>query len=158
MIRYRKHLAIALVAAALCAPAGCARQTMETPAGFVALEPAGWLYADRAVSPDGVYVGVRASVPAEGGDLSFWNAAIRNHLTGARGYAPAGEADLASADGVAGRRMDFTVTADQRELAYTLGVWVHGDRVTVAEAGGPKAACEAARARIDAALASVTVK
>lgn len=148
-------LAVAAAAAALGA-CGCA--SFKVPEGYVKLSDPGYLYQTEAVSADGVYLGLRKPQSSEDGNLDFWAKAIKNQMTGVRGYIFASEADLQSADGTPGKRMDFTANLGGRELGYAVAVWVLGKRVFVAEAGGPKDKFDADRAKIEAALKTVRLK
>jgi hypothetical protein len=137
--------------------AGCRGPHLAAPETYLRLEKPGYLYADRVVSADGVSIAVRRPEPARDGTLDFWAKAVGNKLTSG-GYLPAGEADQVSADGLKGRRMDFSYTAGSNEFAYTVIVWVDGGNVFVAEAGGPKAAFDADRPKIEASLASINLR
>lgn len=154
MIRYAL---VAAVLAATLATTGCQASRLTLPENYLRLESPGYPYADRAVSADGVYLAVRKSQPAQGGNLEFWTKAVRNELAG-QGYLLTGERKVASADDVSGSQMDFTYTNEGREFGYTVAVWVDADRVIVAEAGGPKTAFDADRPRLDAALAAVKLR
>ncbi len=136
---------------------GC-RPGFEPPEGFVKLDRPGYLYSDRAVSADGVYLGRRISQDAAGGNLDFWSKAIGNELTNNRGYALESESQLNSADSVPGRRLDFVVRQNNADMAYRLAVWVHDDRVTVVEAGGPREALQSVEPQIEQFMREVLVK
>jgi len=148
-------VAAALVAATLLA--GCREPQLTLPQNYLRLESPGDLYADRSLSADAVYLAVRRRQPAQGGSLEFWARAVRNELVG-QGYVLGAETTIASADDVPGVRLDFSHTAGGRAMGYSAAVYVHADRVTVAEAGGPKAAFDADRERLQAALASVKLR
>ena len=152
----KRHAMCALLSAVLVAT-GCGPR-MELPQGYVRLENPGYLWTDRAVSADGVYLAARKAESAEKGDLDFWAAAVRNELTQARGYTLDAEAPITGADGTVGRRMDFTATVEQATLGYVVAVWVRADRVVVAEAGGPKDRLDADRPAIEEALATVPLR
>jgi len=154
MARYA--LLVALAATVLAA--GCIEPRLKAPETFIRLDEPGYWYADKVVSADGVYIGVRPARAAEGGNLDFWTAAARNQLTGGMGYTLDNEGDVTSADGTKGRRMDFTVTLENTSLGYAVALWVLDDRITLAEAGGPKEKFDADRAAIEAAFESIRLK
>jgi hypothetical protein len=147
-----------LVLAAVSVAAGCRPTRLELPESYVRLAEPGYAHTDRVVSADGVYIGLRRGQRSEDGSLDFWAKAIRNQLAGGKGYVLTGESAITSADGVAGKRLDFTCPINDREFAYTLAVWVHGGQVIVAEAGGPKEAFEADAAKIAGSLSSLKIK
>lgn len=149
---------LAMIVAGVVLAAGCVPGRMDVPENYVRLKEPGFLYADRAVSADGVHVAVRKPQAAQDGNLDFWARAVRNQLAVSRGYILVSEGEVSSADAVAGKRMDFTVTIENKSLSYIVAVWVQGDKVTVAEAGGPSEKVDAERACIEQILKSVNVK
>ena len=153
----KQFLAITAAVALLVPATGCVPQ-METPDGYVRLQNPAWTYARKFVSADGVYVGVRKSQSAEGGSLDFWATAVRNELVQSKGYTLVKTAEITNADGTAGRCMDFAASIEGRRLGYVVALWVDGDKVIVAEAGGPKQKFDADRKLIDAALSGITLK
>jgi len=157
MTRYTLSAALAAVAVTVLAT-GCVAPKLDAPDNFIRLSEPGCWYAGRVVSADGVYIAVRPSRPAEGGNLDFWTTAVRNQLTGGMGYTLEGEGDVTSAGGTKGRRMDFTVALENTSLDYAVALWVLDDRITIAEAGGPKESFDADRAGIEAAFESVRLK
>ena len=157
MTRYTLFAGLAAAAVAVLA-AGCVEPRLTAPDNYIRLSEPGYWHADKVVSADGVYIGVRPSRPAEGGNLDFWTTAVRNQLTGGMGYTLADEGDVTSADGTKGRRMDFSVTLENTSLGYAVALWVLDDRITIAESGGPKDKFDADRAGIEAAFESVRLK
>ena len=153
----KRFVVITVIVASLVAAAGCELQ-MTTPDGYVRLQNPAWVYGRKFVSAHGVYVAVRNPLPAEGGSLDFWATAVRNELIRSKGYTLAKTAEITNADGTAGRCMDFTANIEGRRLGYAVALWVDGDKVIVAEAGGPKQEFDADRGAINAALGSVTLR
>lgn len=155
MTRYALVVAVMIVSAGTLS--GCREPQLTMPESYLRLESPGDLYADRALSADAVYLALRKEQPAQGGNLEFWFRAVRNELVG-QGYVLGAETKIASTDDVPGVRLDFSHAAGGRAMGYSAAVWVHADRVTVAEAGGPKAAFDADHDRLHTALTSVKLR
>ena len=147
-----------VLAAGLAVAVGCVPSGLTTPADYVRLSSPPHPYCYKAVSAEGVSLAMRQEDNPEGGTAEFWAAAVKNQLAGARGYTPAGESAVTSADGAAGKRLDFTVNLEGRDMAYLVAVWVEGKQIVIVEAGGPKEKFEADRGKIEAALKTVRVK
>lgn len=147
-----------VLVAGLAVAGGCVPSALTTPADYVRLAKPPYPYYYKAVSAEGVSLAMRQEDNPEGGTVEFWAAALKNQLVGARGYTLRGESAAASADGVAGKRMDFTANLQGRDMAYLVAVWVEGKAIIIVEAGGPKEKFAADRAKIEAALKTVRVK
>ena len=91
---------------------------------------------DRAVSADGVAVGLRTVENPKDGTLAFWSQAIEGEMTGARGYKLEKAEDIAAAGGAPGRLLTFTAQRSGADFTYLLAVYVSGRQVLIAEAGG----------------------
>lgn len=114
---------------------GCLRN-MDVPQDFVSVDrddlgP----YDVRAVSADGVVVGLRHESNSNGGTLAFWSEAAANEMKN-QGYKFVKAEEVTSASGQAGKLVEFT--ADQRGMGFTylLAVYVNPREVLLAEAGG----------------------
>ena len=130
------RLAAIAAALALGALAGCS-PGIQWPPGFVEVgkENLG-PYAQRAVSADGVVVALRTEPNPKNAAADFWATAIRDELVSRRGYALAKEEPLTSADGAPGRLLTFTAQRSGVEFTYLTAVYVRGQQVLLAEAGG----------------------
>ena len=97
-----------IVAAALLA--GCASFTLETPPGMIELKEQG-TYAYRAMTPDGVVLGIRVVDDAQKTDVAFWVEAVTLHMKELSGYALLTTADVSTADAPRARRPVASATA-----------------------------------------------
>jgi hypothetical protein len=141
-----------------CAVAGCGRPfDVRTPSGFVELsdQPDAWAY--RAVSSEGVVMGVRV-VSGERGDLGFWTRAVTLQITRANGYLLTGTTEVASEDGTRGTELAFRQVDGDRAYAYRVRLFVAGERLFVAEAGGPDALMTEKAQALDRSLASLRLR
>ena len=130
--------------------AGC--HTIETPVNFVQVER-GDLggYHVRAMSADGVVVGLRTQDNPKRGTLEFWSAAMQNELTG-RGYRLVKAEDIRGASGQLGRLMEFATDQRGTGFTYLLATYVTDSTVLLAEAGGKTEAVDKYRPRIRQSL------
>ena len=143
-----------LLVASAFIPACTAR--MELPANFVRLEASDrGPYDVRGVSADGVVVALRHYPNPKGGSLEFWAEAVRNELTGGRGYSLEDTEEVKSASGVHGRMMTFAARRRGAAGEYITAVFVTRSKVLVAEAGGKKEALEPRLAEVRKSLLSV---
>jgi hypothetical protein len=147
-----------MLVAGLAVAAGCVPSGLTTPADYVRLATPPYPYVYKAVSAEGVSLAMRQEENPEGGTAEFWAAALKNQLVGARGYTLSGESAVTSADGVTGKRLDFTANLQGSDMAYLVAVWVVGKQIIIVEAGGPKEKFEADRAKIETALKTVRAK
>jgi len=153
-----RTIALAAVLAAVSfSGAGCGK-AFEAPDGYVMLPSPSYYYRAEAVSADGVYLGLREARASEEGDLAFWTKAVRNEVEQGRGYVFVSEAETRSADGTAGKRMEFTANLQGREFGYLVALWVTGKEVHVAEAGGAKEKFDVDRGKLEKALGTVRLK
>jgi D-tyrosyl-tRNA(Tyr) deacylase len=119
-------------------------RVMDTPQGFVIVKhhlqfpllPTGDGVQFAAVAASGSRLQVQEHCNAEGGSLEFWGAAVERELSEGRGYQLLGTQPLACASGLAGRELVFRSGADPATVHYLVAVFVDGDRLLVAEAGG----------------------
>lgn len=148
---YRAILLMSVVVAA--GLAGCVHD-FEGPAGFVEAD-AGFQFVKRVVSADGLVIGLRTEDNPEDGTLTFWTIAIRNELADGRGYELLDEEAVVADNGEPGTLMDFAAKQGLAEMRYMTAVYVVGDKVLVAEAGGKADAFAAQEGAIRDSLLSV---
>jgi len=121
---------------ALSATGFCGCQAMETPPGYVRLDPVmGYDY--RAVSADGAVISVRTVENPRDATLAFWNKAITNELVEARSYKLDAKQDVRSDRGTPGTAMLLRTQVEGIEYLYLLTVFVKSQHVIVFEATGP---------------------
>jgi hypothetical protein len=145
---------VALFALALALSA-CARHfDIQTPSGMIELSRTSD-YSYRAMTPDGVVVGVR--VIPEGGkaDLAFWTQAVALRMKELSGYAVA---DTASLDGVKGKELRFGHDESGKPYSYIVRIFVEGGRLFVVEAGGMKDEMERSKQTVEWTLATLKLK
>ena len=137
--------AVALASCVTPAPA------MQRPAGFALFE--GERY--RAVSPEGVTVGVRLVANDPQQDLAFWAEALKVHLLKA-GYrllaeerfkAPLGEGSL----------LEWVAPVAGQDWVYLTALAIHGSDIALVEAAGPFRHYREHRGALLAILATLNV-
>ncbi|RMG14549.1 MAG: hypothetical protein D6731_10120 [Planctomycetota bacterium] len=151
--------------AALFALTGCTGFVIDPPEDFVVLEePDGGPFALRASSADGVVLGVRELPGAENASLTFWARAVAGRLETARGYRRTGEEAVRAESGEEGRLLAFSRSEGGEEFTYWAAVFpappaapLGAPRLYLVEAGGPKAAFEAARPALKRSLRSLRI-
>jgi hypothetical protein len=135
----RTFAALALVLS-LTGLTGCAPSyTFPLPERFVVLEDDGSTttgYVQRATTPDGVVVGLRALEHRVEGTLAFWSEAVVRQLRDHRGYAVLGEEEIQAATGQPGRLVRLGRDLDGHAYRYTIAVFVTDDHIWIADAGG----------------------
>ena len=131
----RKHLMILVAVGAACLAGGCGH-AIDTPDGFVTVDQVGE-FDTRAVSADGVVIGLRIQDNPEDGTLEFWSTAIQNEITDRRGYELIDTEAVTNEAGTPGTLMTFDAKRETLEMAYMLAVFVDKGDVVIAEAGGP---------------------
>ena len=133
---------------------GC-MHTMNLPPNFVPVNKADMGdYAVRGVSVDGVVVALRSETNPERGTLDFWSQAITNQMTVSQGYKLDSSDDVASASGAPGRLLTFSTEKQGTAFAYLLAVFVQGNDILLAEAGGKADAVQPRLADIRKSLLS----
>jgi hypothetical protein len=148
--------ALALPLAFAAQAAGCKPFAIKTPPGMIELEDQ-TDYAYRAMTPDGVVLGIRV-VKGGKADVAFWTQAVTLHMKELSGYALLGTTDVTSADGSAGKELRFGHDESGKPYAYIVRVFVQGEKLFVVEAGGTKDEVEHARPTLDAALSTLRLK
>jgi hypothetical protein len=147
-----RKIAVAVMLLAVMGWAGCMLHSMDLPPDFVSVDK-GYLgpYVVRAVAADGVMVALRVEPNPERGTLAFWTEAITNQMAG-QGYKAAKCEDVTAATGEAGRLLTFSVQKQGVAFSYILAVFVKGNDILIAEAGGKAATVEPKLAEIKKAL------
>jgi hypothetical protein len=144
---------IALCSAAL---AGCAAHTLTMPPNFVPFDkPGAQGYYARAVSADGVVVALRSQPNPKGATLDFWSEAARNELVEGRGYRFEAAHPVKSEGGATGSILAFTTETQGVKFTYWLALFVQGDLILIAEAGGKTEALVAKADQIQKAFLTV---
>lgn len=152
-MRWKALVTVLAIAAAV---GGCQQVKMNIPSSFVSvgkdnLGP----YDQRAVSADGVVLACRTQANPSRGSLEFWAKAIKNELAGKGGYTLTSDDSENSYYGEKGQLLVFSATKQGAAFTYMLGVFVKGNRLILAEAGGKADAVKPLTADLKAALLSV---
>lgn len=155
-----RHLAIVLFVLCATATAGCAPSfQLPLPGRFVVLEGTGndatAGYVQRATTPDGVVVGLRAIDHRVEGTLAFWSEAVVRQLRDSRGYAVLGEEEIHAARGQPGHLVRFGRDLDGHSYRYTVAVFVTEDYVWIADAGGREEQYTALEPDVERAIAQL---
>lgn len=152
-MRWKALVTVLAIAAAV---GGCQQVKMDIPSSFVSVGKDNLgSYDQRAVSADGVVLGCRTQANAKHGTLDFWAKAIKNELAGKPGYTLTSDDDVHSYAGLEGQLLVFSATRRGAAFTYMLGVFVKGDQVILAEAGGRADAVKPLIADLKATLLSV---
>ena len=111
------------------------RITLRPPAGY-AEAGAARDGSYRALSPEGLPFRVRSFRNEPAKDLGFWGEALKSHLV-KEGYRPNGEGRSFQAGNLPGSAQEWVVPYGQESYVYLTALVVAGDRILLAEAGGP---------------------
>ena len=155
-MRWRAISIVLAVHVAATIIGGCVPSKMEIPDSFMRVDkdklgP----YEMRAISAYGVVLACRTQANPSRGSLEFWADAAKNEITDRQGYSLIDDSAVESDTALPGRLMTFARTKKGAKLAYMLCVFVKGDRVILAEAGGRADAVKPLNAELRAALQSV---
>ncbi len=114
------------------------RIALKPPAGYAEAAAArdGSSASYRALSPEGLPFRVRAFRNDPAKDLDFWAEALRSHLA-KEGYRTNGEGRSFQAGNLPGSAQEWVVPYGQESYVYLTALLVAGDRILLAEAGGP---------------------
>jgi hypothetical protein len=112
-------------------------------------------YDQRAVSADGVVVGLRTQRTDSPGTLEFWSQAVTNELAATRGYQLVKSEDAASAGGLKCKLMTFHLDLRGNKMTYLLALYVDGREVLIAEAGGKSELVQKQQEQLRQSLLSV---
>lgn len=155
-MRWRAISIVLAVHVAATIIGGCVPSKMEIPDSFMRVDKDNLgRYDQRAVSADGVVLACRTQANPGCGTLKFWGDAAKNEMTGRRGYSLTDDSAAESYSGLPGRLMAFSATKRGAKLTYMLGIFVKGDRVFLAEAGGRAEAVKPLNTELRVALQSV---
>jgi hypothetical protein len=141
----------------LLALAACSPFDIKTPPSMIELKHQ-TDYAFRAMTPDGVVIGVRVIGDAGKADVAFWSRAVALHMNELSGYALLGTSDVTTQGGVKGQELRFGHDERGKPYAYVVRVFVDHDRLFLVEAGGTKDEVEKAKADIAWAMDSLRIK
>jgi hypothetical protein len=111
------------------------RITIQPPAGYAEAGNARE-GSFRALSPEGLAFRVRSFRNEPAKDLGFWGEALESHLR-KEGYRPNGEGRSFQAGNLPGSALEWVVPFGQESYVYLTALLVAGDRILLAEAGGP---------------------
>ncbi len=111
------------------------RVTLKAPAGY-AEAAAARDGSYRALSPEGLPFLVRSFRNEPAKDLDFWAEALESHLV-KEGYRANGEGRRFQAGNLPGSAQEWVVPYGQESYLYLTALLVAGDRILLAEAGGP---------------------
>ena len=117
---------------------GCGSTTFyaATPPGFVEMPDQEPGYQYRAVSADGVVVGVRSIEHEPKGDKEFWVQAIRNRMRDRGGYALLSNQPVKTKSGLEGTQLKFGHDEKGQSMLYTITLFVTPDYLFLVEFGG----------------------
>jgi hypothetical protein len=152
------HRFITLVAGAalLALATACGRPfDVKTAPGLVELQHQEPDYQYRAISPEGVVMGVRVVDVDKQGDLEFWTRATTLRMRELEGYALLGAADVKSRDGRPGHELRFGHDEHGKPFLYTLRIFVGRGKLFLVETGGPKKEVEHYQGQLDWMQASL---
>lgn len=128
---------LALLFAAALALAGCGRPFVPaTPGTFTEL-PGQYDYDYRAVSADGVVLGIKAHENDPRVDLTYAEKAYELHMRSVGGYALLSKQPV-QAEGVAGVQFRFGHDEGQTPHLYYVTLFVTDRYVYILEAGAPR--------------------
>ncbi len=108
----------------------------------------------RALSPEGLAFRVRSFRNEPVKDLTFWAEALQAHLL-KEGYRPNGEARSFEAGNLPGSAREWVVPYGQESYVYLTALLVAGERILLAEAGGPYKLYLEYRASLQKSLESI---
>jgi hypothetical protein len=130
-------LVLSLVAA--LGMAGCGRPfKVATAPGMVELDHQDPDYDYRAMTPEGVILGIRVVDTDGRGDVDFWARATSLRMHQLNGYALLASKDVKSKDGTPGRELDFGHDERGKTYLYSVRLFVAQERLFVVESGGPR--------------------
>jgi hypothetical protein len=135
----------------------CRPFDIKTPPGMIELEKTDD-YAYRAMTPEGVVVGVRFIKDAGKADVPFWTRAVSLHMKELSGYALVETKDATSRDGSKGQELRFGHDESGKPYTYVVRVFVKDNRLYVAEAGGTKEEMDRANQTVEWTLATLMLK
>lgn len=137
----KRTLLLAALAAVVLT--GCVTRTMTLPPNFINVDKdAMGIYAVRAVAPDGAMVSLRTEKNPQNGTLDFWTQAVTNQLTQGRGYKVVKSEEVTSDAGLPGRLLTFSTERKGVTFTYLVALFLQGQEILIAEAGGKSEAMD----------------
>ncbi|HOX52093.1 MAG TPA: hypothetical protein PKY05_11430 [Fibrobacteria bacterium] len=133
---------------------GCAGLKAPSPAGFASFPPTS--EKALAASPDEVVWRVRLLDDQPKADLAFWKSALRHHLE-QHGHLVVDSFPLRW-EGQAAAGYETRQTVDGQESSYMVAVSPRGEKILVAEAGGPSTSFSKRRPALRLAMDSVRAR
>ncbi len=143
------RLAFAVLLAG-CPAAPTAKLATPAPGGFATFTDEA-----RAVSAKGVVYRVREVANEPPADLAFWREALKKRMLDA-GYAFVAEEPLAGAESE-GHLLELAAPVGSADFGYLVGIYVRGERIVIAEAGGDLLELRAVRAQVVEAMRGIRV-
>jgi hypothetical protein len=138
---------------------GCGRPfKVATSPGMVELDHQGPDYDYRAMTPEGVIMGIRVVDTDGRGDVDFWTRATSLRMRQLNGYALLASKDVKSKDGTPGRELDFGHDERGKTYLYNVRIFVAQKRLFVIESGGPREEVEKYEPSLAQMEASVEVR
>jgi len=117
--------------------AGCAPHTMRVPPDFVPFDKEDFgTHHLRAISADGVVVGLKSEMNLKEATLDFWAQALTNELVESKGYRHEKTDDVTSETGTPGKFLTFTTETRGVAFTYVVALFVQPEVILIAEAGG----------------------
>jgi hypothetical protein len=151
------NLRIVLIALSSFMATACHGASFHTPSKFAKLDDSE-RYEQRATSPQGVVIAVRKIKLAEPANLEFWSEAVSLRLRGGQGYALLGEKDVKAKSGQSGKLLYFGRDQNGHTFDYWVAVFPDHKRLYLVEAGGRRDRFDAAKAEVERAVASLSIK
>jgi hypothetical protein len=149
--------ALSFIALAALASACGASFRQATPDGFVELEDQR-RYDYRAVTADGLVLGVREIEHKPAGQIDFWVGAIGNHMRERGGYALLEVVEVKNAQGLSGKQLRFGHDEGSRPHLYHVTLFVTDEKIYLLEAGGSAELVKRHAAQLDQAVQAFQVK
>jgi len=142
---------------------GCAARhfTLTTPDHFVELDERSQRdmgYDLRALSADGVVIGVREIENDRHGSRDFWVEAVRNRLRRDGGYALLSESEVTASGALEGHQMRFGRDEEGHPYRYWVTLFVTPSYIFVVEVGGREERFAEAEAGLEATLATFAIR
>jgi len=153
----RTTLRTTVLGAALALAAGACAPFIRTPATFAEMDRPGYGYKYKAIAPDEVTIAAKKRPNEPKGDVQFWTKVLTEKIPLTLGYVLAGEKDVTTDSGVAGKLLTFTIEREDGNYTYLVGVFVKKKKMWLFEAGGRQDAFAKHEAEIVAAARTMGI-